>query len=134
MIKVTIKGTVLSVGPTQEFGNNGFKKQTVVIKTEDQYGNEIPVVYIKDTCGTLSSSSVGRQVEIVGRLEGRGFDGKDGRRWALDITAENTNLLQDAPAATPKSAKVEATAKGSLPNDAEYGVKTSDDDGDSLPF
>lgn len=47
---VEIEGVVESAGETQSFGDKGFRKRTLVIKTDADWGSLFPVDLTKENC------------------------------------------------------------------------------------
>ena len=71
-----VKGTVHLIEQTQEVGNNGFKKRLIVVKTDGEYPQFIPVDFVKDKCAILDGYAVGQLVEISVNMRGNEYEGK----------------------------------------------------------
>jgi len=71
-----LKGTIIVIGNTEEFGAKGFKKRQVVIKTDAQYPQTIPVDFTQDKCKVLDGYSVGDFVDISINILGSEWQGK----------------------------------------------------------
>lgn len=86
-----IKGTVVSVGETKEYGSNGFKKREVVVDTakNPQYPCPVPLTFKKDDCAKADALSVGDVIEVEGWIEGRKWDGPNGVRYFTDLAAKS---------------------------------------------
>lgn len=59
-----IKGKVHLIGQVESFGANGFTKQLLVVKTEEQYPQTIPIEFVKDKITLLTNISLGQGVTI----------------------------------------------------------------------
>ena len=66
-----VKGTILSIGNTQEFGSNGFRKRELVVKTQEQYPQSILIEFVQDKVDALNNYEVGQSVEVGINLRGR---------------------------------------------------------------
>ena len=66
-----VKGTILSIGNTQEFGSNGFRKRELVVKTQEQYPQSILIEFVQDKVDVLNNYEVGQSVEVGINLRGR---------------------------------------------------------------
>ena len=71
-----LKGTVIVIGNTEEFGSKGFKKRQIVIKTDAQYPQTIPVDFTQDKCKILDNYSIGDIVDISINIQGSEWQGK----------------------------------------------------------
>jgi hypothetical protein len=71
-----IQGRIIEIGNTEVLGQKGFKKRQVVIKTEEQYPQSIPVDFTQDKCSLLDSYSVGQFVSIGINIKGNEWQGK----------------------------------------------------------
>lgn len=66
-----ITGTIKSIGETETFGNNGFQKRELVITTNDQYPQTLPVEFAKDKTALLDNLQEGQSVTVNVNLRGR---------------------------------------------------------------
>lgn len=87
-----IKGKLIKIGDTQEFGSNGFTKREFVIETPDQYPQQIPIEVIKDKCQLLDQFGVGDTVKVDYDLRGREWNG----RYFSSVQAWKVELLEQA--------------------------------------
>lgn len=70
------QGIIHSIGPTTEYGNNGFTKREFVIKLSGEgenpeYPNYIALELIKDKCAMMDVYNVGDEVIAHFNLSGR---------------------------------------------------------------
>ncbi len=73
MSKVVIKGTVLKLEEVSGEGSNGkWTRQTLVVKTSNEYNNTVPIGFYKKGI----SVSEGTQVEVEAYVNGREYQGK----------------------------------------------------------
>jgi len=75
-MKVEIIGTLESVKGVQE-SESGFKWQIVVIKTERQYSNLIPVKLVKEDIGKFDDLEIGTRVKLAVYVGGRDWNGRN---------------------------------------------------------
>lgn len=73
---MNIQGEIIVLGQTQEVGSNGFKKRQVVVKTNEQYPQTIPIDFIKDKCSVLDQYKVGDSVDVSINIRGNEWNDK----------------------------------------------------------
>jgi len=71
-----IQGTIIVIGETEKFGAKEFKKRQLVIKTDQQYPQSIPVDFTQDKCVILDGYSVGQFVKVSVNVQGSEWKGK----------------------------------------------------------
>ena len=104
-MKVTIEGRVIDVAEPQTVGANGFRKQTVVVQTEDKYDNEMPITLVKDNVGEMDAS-IGAQVKVRCYLGARQWND----RYFLELKYAGHELMQAPIGFQFKSRHVHAPA------------------------
>lgn len=70
------KGEVIKIGETETFGQNGFRKRLIVIRTDEQYPQELPFEFVQDKVSILDKYSVGDNVAINYNLRGQEYKEK----------------------------------------------------------
>ena len=101
-----LKGKIHLIGETEEIGNNGFTKRLVVIATDEQYVQYIPIDFIKDKTSLLDNFSIGAGVKISVNVRGNEYNGKyyvnlNGWRIESDGTVQETPPVPPADAFEP---------------------------------
>ena len=77
----TIEGKIHVIEETKTYGNNGFRKRLLVLEQDKgRFTNYIPIEFTNDSCDTLDELSVGDEVEVPFRL--------NGRKWQRDPQSE----------------------------------------------
>jgi hypothetical protein len=72
-----VLGKVIVLGETQTVGAAGtFRKRTIVVETDEQYKQTIPVDFVQDKCDILNSYKVGDNVKIGINIRGNEYNGK----------------------------------------------------------
>jgi len=116
-----VKGPVHLVEETKTYGTGGFCKRLMVLeKSDNGFTYYVPLEFIKDDCDTADIISVGDEVEVKFRL--------NGRRWQKDASSEVRYFLN----AEVVSFKITTSGK-----DHEYAESMSGDSsssGDDVPF
>ena len=116
-----VLGKVHQVGETQVVGSAGtFKKRTIVIATNEQYVQHIPIDFVQDKCDLLDSFKVGQEVKVSINIRGNEYNGKyyvSLNGWRID--------KQDSNQPTPQ--QPQGVNEGST-----VGKGTEEEDG--LPF
>lgn len=76
-----ITGKVVVIGQTESVGQNGFTKRLVVVETNEQYPQKLPIDFVKDKTVLLDDISVGQEVKVQINLRGSESNG----RWFSQI-------------------------------------------------
>jgi len=95
---MTITGTVHLIGHVETVGDKGFTKRLLVVKTDQQYDNLIPVELKKDKTALADGLRVGQSVTVHVNLGGREYSGKyysSITGWKIEASAPPQN--QSAP-------------------------------------
>lgn len=71
-----IQGKIIKIGDTEVVGQKGFKKRQIVIKTDAQYPQSIPVDFTQDKCGWLDKYSLNDFVSVSVNIQGNEWQGK----------------------------------------------------------
>ena len=71
-----IQGTITKIGETEIVGTKGFKKRLLVIKTNEQYPQHIPVDFNQDKTTLLDFYKLGDIVEVGINIRGSEWQGK----------------------------------------------------------
>ena len=102
-----ITGLILVIGQTQEVGTNGFKKRLLVVETQEQYKQKIPMDFVQDKVSLLDNFVVGDTVKVGINLRGNEYNGKyylNAQGWRIE------KALGESPApfeAAPPTQEVE---------------------------
>jgi hypothetical protein len=95
---MNIKGNIHLIGETETVGNNGFTKRLVVIETQEQYKQTIPVDFVKDKTSVLDNYEVGDTVDVSVNVRGNEYNGKyyvNLQGWKIEKIAGETK--EDIP-------------------------------------
>ena len=72
-----VVGKIIVLNDTQVVGSAGtFKKRTLVIGTEEQYSQTIPIDFVQDKCDVLNSYKLGESVKVSINIRGNEYNGK----------------------------------------------------------
>ena len=120
-----LSGTIYRLSEAQDISEK-FRKREVVIKTDDQYPQTIPVEFVQDRIDLLNSYSEGQQVTISINIRGREWTSPKGEvKFFVSVQGWRIQPLQQGSAAVSATAPVAA-----MPAPANTNA-TEDDD---LPF
>jgi hypothetical protein len=117
-----IVGKIIVLGETMTVGSAGtFRKRTLVVETDEQYKQTIPIDFVQDKCDVLDSYKAGDSVKISINIRGNEYNGKyyvslNGWRIEKDVLGS----LSPQP--------------GGLPQNNPKQVASVEDEPDSLPF
>ena len=67
---MALKGKIIMIGETKEFGSNGFQKREMAVETYGEYPQKIGVEFVKDKCSLLDKYNIGDKVAIDVNLRG----------------------------------------------------------------
>ena len=72
-----VSGKVIKIGKTEVVGSAGtFKKRQIVVATDEQYSQSIPIDFVQDKCSILDSYNIGEQVKVSINIRGNEHQGK----------------------------------------------------------
>jgi hypothetical protein len=95
-----IDGLIYIIGETQEIGSNGFTKRLLVVETQEQYKQTIPIDFVKDKTSILDSYKVGDNVKVSINLRGNEYNGKyyvNLQGWRIEKVEEPNNAPTPPP-------------------------------------
>ena len=69
-------GKIIVLNDTETVGTNGFEKRLVVIETEEQYPQKIPVDFVQGKVNLLDNFLIGEEVKIYANVRGNEYNGK----------------------------------------------------------
>lgn len=123
-----IQGKIIMIDETRTYGNSGFRKREMVIKTEEQYPQTILVEFVQDKTELLNSYQVGQDVKVSINLRGREWVNPQGEtKYFNSIVGWRIEKLMPAGAdgSVPPVPPMEAF---------EPTNDINEDDHDDLPF
>jgi hypothetical protein len=101
-----VEGKVKVIGETATFGEKGFRKRELVVRTVEQYPQDIMIEFVQDKCDLLDNFQVGGGVKVDINLRGREWINPAG-------VAKYFNTLQ--------AWKIVATEEAAVAVDAQSG-------------
>ena len=70
-------GSIIHIGNTETVGSAGtFKKRLLVVKTNEQYSQEVPIDFVQDKCEVLDKYAIGQAVKVGINIRGNSYNGK----------------------------------------------------------
>lgn len=113
-----ISGKVHQLGDTQTVGSAGtFKKRTIVIATNEQYVQYVPIDFVQDKCDILNSYNIGDNVKVSINIKGNEYQGKyfcSLQGWRIE------KIATEAPAAAPVPVAPVANSNEDEPDDLPF--------------
>jgi len=82
-----VKGKVFLVGQVEAVGANNFRKRLIVVETEEQFSQKIPVEFVQDKVTLLDGVVPGMPVTVHVNLRGSEYNGKhylQAHGWKID--------------------------------------------------
>lgn len=92
-----IQGKIIVLNDTETIGTKNFKKRLVVIQTDEQYPQSIPVEFTQEKVSVLNNYSIGDLVKIGINIRGTEWKGKyyaNINGWKIDKTDSLTLTAQ----------------------------------------
>lgn len=123
MAEYVISGTVQKLFATEVVGTNNFYKRDIVIRTEDQYPQDISVQFVQDKCETLDVYQPGTKVNVHFNLRGRlgGFTNDKGEtRYFNTVQGWKIQRADGQQPVQGQSASLAAAPPVSAPATKEY--------------
>jgi len=72
-----VTGKIHFIGETETVGSAGtFKKRLVVVETDEQYKQLIPIDFVQDKTALLNNYTVGESVKVDINIRGNEYNGK----------------------------------------------------------
>lgn len=119
-----VKGIVHVVEETKTYGQNGFRKRLVVLEQDTgRFTKHIPIEFTQDRCDSADSLSLGDEVEITYRL--------NGRKWQRDPSSEVKYFLSAEAVSFQVVGGQDGQSNAENANDAFAEAAFDDDD---VPF
>jgi single-strand DNA-binding protein len=98
-----LEGVILEIRQTEEF-TSGFKKREIVIRTEDEYPQDIKIDFIQDNCEKLDSFVDGESVMVAFTIVGNLYQGKYYTNLrGIAIGEKTTEVEKDKPKSVVKN-------------------------------
>jgi translation initiation factor IF-3 len=94
-MKVDVIGQISQIGDLQVFGENGFKKQEVIIKTVEEYSQFYVIEFTQQKIELLQDLEVGQNVKVTCGLNGREYTNPDNGKYNVFMSLrawEVTNI------------------------------------------
>ena len=108
-----LTGKLHLIGETEVVGSAGtFKKRLIVIATDEQYVQHIPIDFVQDKTTILDNYAIGQEVKVSVNVRGNEYNGK----YYVSLNGWRIEKLSDAPKLSPEHSVFEIpTAKNSQP-------------------
>lgn len=71
-----LQGKAVVKNPIEYIGQNGFFKQQLIIETQEQYPQKLPIDFVKEKTALLEAVSIGQLVTVQVNLRGSEHNGK----------------------------------------------------------
>ena len=125
-----VSGKVHFIDETKTFGQNGFRKRTVVLEQDTgRFTNYIPVEFIQESCESVDSLKVGDEAEITFELTGRKWqkDAASEVKYFLNAQASSFRVVSNAAPAGGDAADGDGAPMFDPSSETEF-------DEDNVPF
>jgi len=78
MDKAEIIGKVYFKSEVELIGANQMKKQILVVQTDNEFPQKLPIEFIKDRCDSLNNLQIGQQVKVSVNVRGNEYQDRNG--------------------------------------------------------
>ena len=107
----TVSGKVHVVEETKTYGQKGFRKRLVVLEQDKgRFTNYVPVEFTNDNCDTVDGISVGDEIEVTYRLNGRKWQRDPGSEVKYFVNVEAISFSIQGGASGSKDASKDLDA------------------------
>lgn len=126
-----VQGNIYKIGDTETFPS-GFTKRLLVVETEGEYPQKIPMEFVKEKTSILDNYRIGDKVTVDINLRGNEYQEKfylSAQGWRIEKTEGST------PAEPLKdSNNFKATPHEAFGHEKTFAQETDDSDSSDLPF
>ncbi|MFT4557609.1 MAG: hypothetical protein ACI8P0_006549 [Planctomycetaceae bacterium] len=125
-----VSGKVHFIDETKTFGQNGFRKRTVVLEQDTgRFTNYIPVEFIQESCESVDALKIGDEAEITFELTGRKWqkDAASEVKYFLNAQASSFRVVSNAAPAGGDAADGDGAPMFDPSSETEF-------DEDNVPF
>jgi hypothetical protein len=95
-----VQGKIIVLNETESIGTKDFKKRLVVVQTDEQYPQTIPVEFTQDKTSLLNNFKIGDFVKIGINLRGTEWKGRyfaNINGWKIDQSESSLTAQQQMP-------------------------------------
>ena len=78
MEKAEVIGKVYFKSEVELIGANQMQKQILVVQTDAEYPQKLPIEFIKDKCDLLNNLQIGQQVKVSVNIRGNEYQDRNG--------------------------------------------------------
>ena len=113
-----VNGTIHLKVETETFGSNGFRKILLVVATEEQYVQYLPIEFVQDKSLLLDNFNVGQSVKVSINLRGNEHNGKyypSIQGWRIESSQQANQAATQAAANIPVHEAEEVNENDDLP-------------------
>ncbi len=126
-------GKIKKIGETKEFGANGFRKRELVITTQEQYPQFVPIEFVQDKVSLLDVLQVGQEVKVSVNIRGREWISPEGEaRYFVSLQGWKIELMQPVVANTNTPPPAPQDNFETMPDNNTNG--NTEEAEDDLPF
>ena len=120
-----VQGKIIVIGETETIGSKGFQKRLVVVQTDEQYPQTIPVEFTQDKTSLLNNYNIGDFVEIGINLRGAEWKG----RYFANINGWKIERAESEPVESLRTKPYDGESVQPINNALQQ-----DDEDNDLPF
>ncbi len=107
-------GSIIHIGNTETVGSAGtFKKRLLVVKTNGEYPQEVPIDFVQDKCEVLDKYAIGESVKVDINIRGNKYNDKwycNLNGWRIDKESVESAESTQAETFTAPSAVLQQAA------------------------
>ena len=109
-----VTGSIIHIGNTEVVGSAGtFKKRLLVVKSDEQFPQEIPIDFVQDKCDILNGYQIGQNVKVSINIRGNSYNGK----WYVSLNGWRVESITNANNVEVNQPVFEPAGKLNAPED-----------------
>ena len=121
MNEPSIRGVVHVIEDTKTYGQKGFRKRLVVLEQDKgRFTNYVPLEFVQEGCDSVDELSIGDEVDVTYRL--------NGRKWQRDENSEVKFFLN------AEALQFKVVKKKDEPTTKQVPSSAHIDEDDEVPF
>jgi hypothetical protein len=126
-----VTGKIIHIGETLTVGNSGtFKKRQLVVETDEQYKQQIPIDFVQDKTSILDQYQVGNNVVVGINIRGNEYNGK----WYCSLNGWKINKQDTSQQSPEPQSAVDNYETKTSPQQFASAKTTNEEEPDDMPF
>lgn len=91
-MRVTAIGVITQIGNEESFGENGFKKKELILKTLEEYPNFYTIEFTQGNVSLLDNVEPGQNIKISANLNGREYTNPETGKYTVFMSLRGCKI------------------------------------------